>query len=44
MPAYGYTLSQRDIQALISYIRAVSTPPYGTKGLVYAKVGRPRNP
>jgi mono/diheme cytochrome c family protein len=44
MPAYGYTLSQRDIQALISYIRAVSTPPYGAKGLVYAKVGRPRNP
>ncbi|MDP9263072.1 MAG: c-type cytochrome [Acidobacteriota bacterium] len=43
MPAYGYTLSQRDIQALISYIRAVSNPPYGAKGLVYARVDCPRN-
>jgi mono/diheme cytochrome c family protein len=37
MPAYGYTLSQRDIQALISYIRATSDPPYRSQGLVYAK-------
>ena len=37
MPAYGYTLSPRDIQALISYIRAVSHPPYRSQGSVYAK-------
>lgn len=37
MPAYGYTLTQRDIQALVSYIRAVSNPPYLSKGLVNAK-------
>ena len=37
MPAYGYTLSPRDIQALSSYIRAVSDPPYRAKGPVYAK-------
>lgn len=37
MPPYGYTLSKAEIQALISYIRAVSDPPYKTPGLVYAK-------
>ncbi len=37
MPPYGYTLSKGDIDALISYIRAISDPPYPTKGLVYAK-------
>ncbi len=37
MPPYGYTLSKSDIQALLSYIRAVADPPYPTKGLVYAK-------
>lgn len=37
MPPYGYTLSKGDIDALLSYIRAVSDPPYPTKGLVYAK-------
>ena len=37
MPPYGYTLSQTDIQALLSYIRAVADPPYPTKGVVYAK-------
>ena len=37
MPAYGYTLSPHDIQALISYIRAVSDPPYRAKGTAYAK-------
>jgi mono/diheme cytochrome c family protein len=37
MPAWGNTLSKSDIQALISYIRAVSDPPYRTAGTVYAK-------
>jgi mono/diheme cytochrome c family protein len=37
MPAYGYTLSKSEIQALISYIRAISDPPYPTSRLVYAK-------
>jgi mono/diheme cytochrome c family protein len=36
MPPWGYTLSSSDIQALIAYIRAVSDPPYQTKGFVYA--------
>lgn len=35
MPAYGYTLSPRDIQALIAYIRAVSSPLYPYAGPVY---------
>lgn len=38
MPPWGYTLSKSDIQALVAYIRAVSDPPYRTKGVVYAKV------
>jgi mono/diheme cytochrome c family protein len=37
MPPYGYTLSKSDIQALVSYVRAISDPPYPTKGVVYAK-------
>jgi mono/diheme cytochrome c family protein len=37
MPAWGYTLSKRDIAALISYIRAVADPPYQAGGLVYAQ-------
>lgn len=37
MPPYGYTLSKSDIQALISYIRMVSDPPYQAAGVVYAK-------
>jgi mono/diheme cytochrome c family protein len=37
MPPYAYTLSKTEIQALISYIRAVSDRPYKTPGLVYAK-------
>jgi mono/diheme cytochrome c family protein len=37
MPPYAYTLSKTDIQALISYIRAVSDPPYKPAGTVYAK-------
>jgi mono/diheme cytochrome c family protein len=37
MPAWGNTLSKSDIQALISYIRAVSDPPSRDAGPVYAK-------
>ena len=37
MPPYGYTLSRADIQALLSYIRAVADPPMPAKGVVYAK-------
>jgi hypothetical protein len=37
MPAWGNTLSKSDIQALISYIRAVSDPPSRGAGPVYAK-------
>ncbi len=37
MPAWGYTLSKTEIQALISYIRAVADPPYKAAGVVYAK-------
>jgi len=37
MPPYGYTLSKSDIQALVSYIRMVSDPPYKAAGVVYAK-------
>ncbi len=37
MPAWGNTLSKADIQALISYIRAVSDPPSRDAGPVYAK-------
>lgn len=36
MPPWGYTLSKSDVQALLAYIRAVSDPPYQSKGLVYA--------
>jgi hypothetical protein len=37
MPAWGNTLSKSDIQALISYIRAISDPPSRNAGPVYAK-------
>jgi mono/diheme cytochrome c family protein len=37
MPAYGYTLSKAELQALMAYIRAVPDPPYRSPGLVYAK-------
>ena len=37
MPAWGDTLSKSDIQALISYIRAISDPPNRNAGAVYAK-------
>ncbi|MGA2922700.1 MAG: cytochrome c [Candidatus Sulfotelmatobacter sp.] len=37
MPAWGNTLSKSDIQALISYIRAISDPPNRSASPVYAK-------
>lgn len=37
MPAWGNTLSKSDIQALVSYIRAISDPPSRDAGPVYAK-------
>jgi mono/diheme cytochrome c family protein len=37
MPAWGNTLSRSDIQALISYIRAVSDPPNRNAGPVYGQ-------
>jgi mono/diheme cytochrome c family protein len=37
MPAWGNNLSKPDIQALISYIRAISDPPSRSAGPVYAK-------
>jgi len=37
MPAFGYTLSKSDLEALIAYIRAVADPPYHSAGVVYAK-------
>jgi mono/diheme cytochrome c family protein len=37
MPAWGNTLSKSDIQALITYIRAISDPPNRNAGPVYSK-------
>jgi mono/diheme cytochrome c family protein len=37
MPAWGNTISSADVQALISYIRAVSDPPARSAGPVYSK-------
>lgn len=37
MPAWDATLSRKDIQALVAYIRAVADPPYQRPGVVYAK-------
>ncbi|MFZ0417499.1 MAG: c-type cytochrome [Candidatus Sulfotelmatobacter sp.] len=37
MPAWGNTISKSDIQALISYIRAVSDPPSRNAGPMFAK-------
>ncbi len=37
MPPYGNTLSKSDLQALVSYIRAVADPPYQQAGTVYAQ-------
>src|ERR1700687_2853126 len=36
MPPFGYTLSKPEIQALVSYIRAVADPPYHAPGAIYA--------
>jgi mono/diheme cytochrome c family protein len=36
MPPYGFTLSKSEMQALISYIRLVSDPPYQASGMVYS--------
>lgn len=36
MPAWGNTLSKSDIQALISYIRAISDPPSRSAGPAFA--------
>jgi len=41
MPAWGNTLSKSDIQALISFIRAVSDPPSQNGGPVYRDRLRP---
>ncbi len=37
MPAWDATLSKKDIQAIVAYIRAVADPPYQRTGVVYAK-------
>ena len=37
MPGWGNTLSKSDLQALISYIRAVSDPPSRSAGPIYAE-------
>jgi mono/diheme cytochrome c family protein len=37
MPAWGNTLNHSDIQALISYIRAISDPPNRNAGAVYGR-------
>ena len=37
MPPYGYPLSKTEIEALISYIRLISDPPYHASGTVYAE-------
>ena len=37
MPAYGYMLSKNEIQAVLSFMRAVADPPYRSKGVVYAQ-------
>ncbi len=36
MPPYGYTLSNSEIHALLSYVRAIADPPYKPSGMVYA--------
>jgi len=37
MPPFGSTLDKAETQALISYIRLVSEPPYRLPGVVYAR-------
>jgi mono/diheme cytochrome c family protein len=36
MPPYGYTLSNSEIHALVTYVRAIADPPYRPSGMVYA--------
>ena len=36
MPSYGGTVNKTDIEALLAYIRAVASPPYRARGLIYA--------
>lgn len=36
MPPFGFTLSKMEIQALVSYIRAIADPPYHAPGAAYA--------
>ena len=36
MPPFGYTFGKTEIQALVSYIRAVSDPPYNAPAGAYA--------
>ena len=36
MPPYGGTLSKTEIEAMLAYMRAVASPPYRAKGLIYA--------
>jgi mono/diheme cytochrome c family protein len=36
MPPFGYTLNKPEIQAVVSYIRAVADPPYHAPGAAYA--------
>jgi len=36
MPAYGYTLSKSDIEALVAYMRMISDPQYHSPGISYA--------
>jgi len=36
MPSYGGSLSKTDIEALVAYMRAMASPPYRAKGLIYA--------
>ena len=43
MPAWGNTLSKSDIQALISYIRAVSDPPSRSAGPVFTSANNSKN-
>jgi len=43
MPAWGNTLSKSDIQALISYIRAISDPPSRDAGPVFVNGNHAKN-
>ncbi len=36
MPPYGYTLTNSEIHALVSFVRAIADPPYRPSGMVYA--------